>query len=180
MNVPTFKYHPDPIGTGSIEPSDTACEGCGQARGLIYKGPVYAEEELVDVICPWCVADGTAHEKFEAEFVDAAGVGGSGEWPEVAPEIVAEVAYRTPGFSGWQQERWFTHCDDAGEFLGTAGEKELESFGVEAISAIQKEAGLQDEEWDAYLKALDKESGPTAYLFRCRHCRAFGGYSDCD
>ena len=35
----------------------------------------------------------------------------------VSDEIVAEVAYRTPGFTGWQQERWFTHCA-AGEFLG--------------------------------------------------------------
>jgi len=24
--------------------------------------------------------------------------------------VVEEVAYRTPGFSGWQQERWWTHC----------------------------------------------------------------------
>lgn len=145
----------------------------------MYKGPVYSEEELGDVICPWCIANGRAHEKFNAKFVDAAGVGGYGDWQTVPPEIVDEVAHRTPGFSGWQQERWFTHCDDAAEFLGAAGRKELEGFGDEAISAIQKEAGLSAQDWDSYLRALDKESGPTAYVFRCRHCRALGGYSDC-
>jgi uncharacterized protein CbrC (UPF0167 family) len=179
VNIPTFKYHPDPVATGSIEPSDVVCIACGQVRGFIYKGPVYAEEELADVICPWCIANGRAHEKFNASFVDAAGVGGYGQWQTVLPEIVEEVAHRTPAFSGWQQERWFTHCDDAAEFLGPAGSKELEAFGAEAISAIQEEAGFRAENWDSYLQALDKESGPTAYVFRCRHCRALGGYSDC-
>lgn len=179
MKLPTFKYHPDPIATGSIESSNVECRACGQARGFIYKGPLYAEEELLDVICPWCIADGTAHEKFDAEFVDAAGVGGYGQWQEVAPEIVDEVAYRTPGFCGWQQEKWFTHCGDVGEFLGAAGREEVESFGPEAMAAIEKEAGLSGEEWGEYLRALDKGSGPTAYIFRCRHCGALGGYSDC-
>jgi uncharacterized protein CbrC (UPF0167 family) len=179
MKLPTFKYHPDPISTGSIEPSDVSCTACGLARGFIYKGPVYAVKELDDLLCPWCIADGTAHEKFDAEFVDVEGVGGYGDWEEVSPEIVSEVAFRTPGFSGWQQERWFTHCEDAGEFLGPAGRKELDSFGSEAISAIQEESGLDGEEWDDYLEALDRDGGPTAYIFRCRHCGALGGYSDC-
>ena len=179
MELPAFKYHPDPIATGSIEPSDVLCRACGQGRGFIYKGPVYAEEELVDLICPWCIADGTAHDKFDAEFVDPAGVGGYGEWQEVSPEIVEEVACRTPSFSGWQPEKWFTHCRDAGEFLGAVGREELESFGSEAMAAIRKEAGLTGKEWNSYVMALNKESGPTAYIFRCWHCGALGGYSDC-
>jgi uncharacterized protein CbrC (UPF0167 family) len=180
MTLPKFKYHPDPIATGSISSSDEICLVCEQARGYIYNGSVYAVEELNDAICPFCIADGTAHEKFDAEFTDAAGVGGYGEWETVADEIVAEVAYRTPGFSGWQQERWFTHCGDAGEFLGAAGKVELERLGSGAMEAVRKEAGLNGEDWQAYLQALDKESSPTAYIFKCRHCGAFGGYSDCD
>jgi uncharacterized protein CbrC (UPF0167 family) len=142
MRLPTFKYHPDPLSTGSIEPSDAVCVACGLARGFIYKGSVYAVEELADLICPWCIADGTAHEKFDAQFVDVDGVGGYGDWQIVPFETVNDVAFRTPGFSGWQQERWFTHCGDAGEFLGPAGIKELGNFGSEAISAIQRESGL--------------------------------------
>jgi uncharacterized protein len=178
MELPNFKYHPDPLATGSIEPSDRQCLACGQVRGFIYRESPYAEKELIDALCPWCIADGTAHEKFDAEFVDAAGVGGYGDWESVSDEIVAEVAHRTPGFTGWQQERWFTHCADAAEFLGRAGQKELLEFGPEAISAIKKEIGFIGDEWEEYFASLDKDGEPTAYVFRCRHCGALGGYSD--
>jgi uncharacterized protein CbrC (UPF0167 family) len=55
---PEFRCHPDPIATGSIEVSDTPCVCCGQARGYVYAGPVYAVEEYDREICPWCIADG--------------------------------------------------------------------------------------------------------------------------
>src|SRR5579871_4660279 len=136
MALPHFQYHPDPLATGSIVPSDTPCACCSAARGYVYVGPVYAEEELVECLCPWCIADGSAHERFNAEFVDAAGVGGHGDCDPVSPEVVEEVAFRTPGFSGWQQERWWTHCGDAAAFLGPAGWKELQAYGPEAVAAF--------------------------------------------
>lgn len=178
--LPTFRYHPDPIATGSIEASDTECMVCKRARGYIYTGPVYSEEELGDLICPWCIADGTAHERFDAEFTDLASIGGGDKWEEVADAIAEEVAYRTPGFSGWQQEKWFTHCDDAAAFLGVVGHDELKVMGPEATEAIRSEAELSGREWERYFKALNKEGSPTAYIFRCLHCGAYGGYSDYD
>ncbi|MFF3460151.1 CbrC family protein [Streptomyces sp. NPDC002730] len=42
---------PDPVSTGSIAPSDTACVNCGLVRGYIYKGPVYAAYELDGRLC---------------------------------------------------------------------------------------------------------------------------------
>ena len=143
MDLPTFKYHPDPLSTGSIEPSTKICLACGLSRGYIYKGQTYAQEELIDAFCPWCIADGTAHEKFEAEFVDAASVGDYGAWEPVSEEIVAEVAYRTPGFTGWQQERWFTHCRDAAEFLGPMGKVELEAIVPRPSKQSRKRLGLK-------------------------------------
>ena len=39
--------------------------------GLVYVGPVFAAHDDVDgPLCPWCIADGTAAERFEAEFTD--------------------------------------------------------------------------------------------------------------
>ncbi|MFA8325886.1 CbrC family protein [Burkholderia ubonensis] len=35
-------------------------------------------------------------------------------------------------------------------------------------------------EWNRLLAALDKDGAPTAYVFRCRHCGAPGGYQDFD
>jgi uncharacterized protein CbrC (UPF0167 family) len=50
--LPIFRYHPDPVGTGSVEPSSTTCVGCGRERGFIYTGPVYAIDEFQSEICP--------------------------------------------------------------------------------------------------------------------------------
>ena len=49
---------------------------------------------------------------------------------------------------------------------------------AEAIAAIKAEIGFDDSDWEDYFNSLDKDEDPTAYIFRCRHCGAFGGYSD--
>jgi len=181
MALPAFKYHPDPVSTGHVVQSDTECVCCGKAREFIYIGHVYAPEEYDRCICPWCIADGSAHDKLGASFTDDAGIGGGGMWDQVPEEIVREVAYRTPGFSGWQQEQWWSHCGDAAQFIGRAGHKELKALGPKAIAVIQKSTGLADgPEWDEFLRALDKDGSPTAYIFRCTKCGELGGYQDCD
>jgi uncharacterized protein CbrC (UPF0167 family) len=115
---------------------------------------------------------------FEAAFVDPAGIGDYGRWGSVSPEIVAEVSRRTPGFNGWQQERWWTHCGDAAAFLGLAGRRELETAWQGAIEALRLESGYTDGQWKDYYAAIDRDHGPTAYVFRCLHCGQLGGYSD--
>lgn len=179
--LPTFKYHPDPLATGSVRQDQAKCACCGKATGYVYTGPVYAQDQLDEQICPWCIADGSAHDRFDAEFTDEAGIGGGGQWESVSDEVISEVAHRTPGFSGWQQEQWWTHCGDAAAFIGKAGRKELDELGPQAIAAIQDSTGLSDgPEWDRFYSALDKDGSPTAYLFRCIKCGQIGGYQDCD
>jgi uncharacterized protein CbrC (UPF0167 family) len=132
----------------------------------------------VETICPWCIADGLAHEKFGLEFTDRECIGG-GDWESISREIADEVAFRTPGFSGWQQERWFTHCGDAAEFLGPMGKEQLEQLGPEAVEVVRLESGYEPTEWEYYYNSLNLRTGPaTAYLFRCGHCGKLGGYSD--
>lgn len=177
MGLPTFKYHRDPIATGSVVRSDKKCEVCGAIRGFVYSGVPYGVRDL-ESICPWCIADGSAHLKFGVEFIDKDGIGNYGQWESVHSDIAAEVAFRTPGFSGWQQERWFTHCGDAAQFLGPMGKTDLERMGLDAIEAVRLESGLAGEEWKSYFGSLDVTSGPTAYMFRCLHCGQLGAYSD--
>ena len=173
--LPEFPYHPDPWATGFVERSDATCLSCERRRGFIYIGPVYAVDELVDCLCPWCIADGSAAERFDATFTDDERV------PDSVPRVVIDaVTRRTPGFSGWQQEHWLYHCGDGAAFLGRAGWPDIESR-PDALEALRREhAGL---EWtpelvEEYLRDLDRDGSPTAYLFRCRHCGAHLGYSD--
>lgn len=71
MVLPVFKYHPDPLSTGSVIESTVVCKCCGQNKGYIYTSSVYAIEELHNEICPWCIADGSAAKKYGATFVDS-------------------------------------------------------------------------------------------------------------
>jgi len=78
------------------------------------------------------------------------GVGGYQQWESVPTEVVEEIAFRTPGFSGWQSERWYTHCGDAAEFLGPMGKEDLVKFGPEVIEMFKVESGLEGDEWEFY------------------------------
>jgi uncharacterized protein CbrC (UPF0167 family) len=72
--LPVFRYHPDPVASGSVHESREVCACCGVARGYVYAGPVYAVDELDDKICPWCIADGKAHKKFDATFTGSTSI----------------------------------------------------------------------------------------------------------
>ena len=137
MNLPQFKYHPDPIATGSVKPSEARCECCGKYRGYIYTPAIYGINDL-EHVCPWCIADDTAHANYGAEFSDAAGVGGYVSQTELPKAVVEEIAYRTPGFIGWQQEEWLTCCGHAAAFVGHAGTEELERDWPDAMHGASR------------------------------------------
>lgn len=69
MDLPRFRYHPNPIATGAVVPTEEVCECCGKARGYKYNSVVYAEKE-VECVCPWCIADGSAAQKLDGMFLD--------------------------------------------------------------------------------------------------------------
>jgi uncharacterized protein len=182
VELPRFRYHPDPIATGMVVASGDSCIVCEQARGYLYNGVPYCEEEVEELsICAGCISDGSAHDRFDAEFTDSASIGsglvGTGPPPL---EVIEEIAHRSPGFTGWQTECWFTHCGDGAAFLGAMGGDDLASAGVEAVGVIQDSTGLDGEDWDDFFAALDRDGSPRAYLFRCLHCGQFGGYTDAD
>ncbi|MEC4016343.1 CbrC family protein [Streptomyces sp. H27-D2] len=172
--LPVFPYHPDPLATGSVVASSRVCVCCGRSRGYLYTGPVYAVEELRGRLCPWCIADGSAAERYEAHFM------GDPVGDEVQVAVVLTVAANTPGFSAWQDPRWFFHCGDGAAFLGAVGAAELSEF-PDAREALRSEAdgwGWGVDEVERHLSALDKDGQPTAYLFRCRSCATHLAYAD--
>lgn len=121
MELPSFKYHPAPLATGSIVNRQAKCDCCGEIRDYIY----------------------------------------------------------TPGFCSWQCEKWLVHCNDACVFLGPAGRRKIEAIGSrELIDSLREDIEMDEKEFEGYFKALDKESEPTAYIFRCLHCSVCLGFSD--
>ncbi len=99
MELSVFRYHPDPVGSGSVVPSDASCQCCDEARGFVYDGPVYSEED-VDAVCPWCIASGEAHEKFDATFVDSEAFA-DGTPESAMDEIVEHMAHDSLVGWGW-------------------------------------------------------------------------------
>jgi len=177
MNLPAFKYHRSPIQSGSVEESDKQCQCCGKVRGYIYAGPAYSEQDLDESICPWCIADGTAHSKFDATFIDEAVLPA-----DLSESVIEELASRTPGFSSWQSEQWFSCCNDAMTFLEPAGIREIREryreleFAV--LGNIIYDLHISGGAATRMLESLHKNSGPTAYIFQCSHCGSYRTYVD--
>jgi uncharacterized protein len=184
--LPAFRYHPDPLATGAVEASDETCASCNQARGYIYRA------HSGDV-CPWCIASGEADETVGFESVAPDYVGkfawemvlhhsGYSRWPAVPEAVAREVAHRTPGFPTYQDTLWWTHCDDAGAFIGVVGDLPAETFADESardfVDEIKRCEDLTDEDWEWHVSTPDAEHHKTIYVFRCLHCGKLGGYAD--
>ena len=177
MTFPAFRYHPDPIQSGSVVPSDAECACCGEARGFVYDGPVYGED-AGEPVCPWCIADGRAHAERDATFVD------SEAFDDGTPDAaMTEISERTPGYSAWQSERWPACCGDATAFLEPVGVAELRARyrSLEyplVLAHIVHEMGISGGAATRLLESLDRDAGPTAYLFRCLHCEEYRVHVD--
>jgi uncharacterized protein CbrC (UPF0167 family) len=172
--LPQSRYHPDPLATGEIEPSDAECLNCAQRRGYLYVGPVFGVERPRE-LCPWCIADGAAAARFDAQYTDAL------DAPQEVPQaVVDELLTRTPGFKGWQQEHWLYHCGDAAAFLGRAGYDELQAHpeALEMVVLENSQIGWSQEQIEYYVRHLDADGDATGYLFRCLHCGTHLAYTD--
>lgn len=92
MAEPMFRYHPDPVATGSAVGTDAACSLCGIRRRIRYAGPVYGTQP--ETLCLHCIHSGDASRRLgnagmPAQFSDAVDVP-----DEVPAEVVEEVTQR--------------------------------------------------------------------------------------
>ena len=162
--LPFFKYHPNPIETGSIKVSQDDCICCNEKRGFIYQSSIYTKLNLSGSVCPWCIADGRAAEKFEAVFSD--------DYPlfenKIPDEIISEVVERTPGFNTWQQEVWLSHCKDACEFHGDVSEQEIKNIDEETFQRFRFESEMKEEDLRGIIE--NYPYSVCIYKFVCRHC----------
>jgi uncharacterized protein len=164
-SLPEFKYNPGALSLGIIKKQETDCPACGHHSQYTYDGPFYTTED-VEGLCPWCIKDGTASEKFQGHFQDV----DSCE-PVEEEEYKDELIKRTPGYSGWQQEQWLSHCGDFCAFKGYVGWKEIEGLKGELeddLIRIKADWGLKQEDIE---KGLLNGGDFQGYLFQCLHCK---------
>jgi len=173
--LPFFKYHPEPTLTGAFK-TDTivTCDCCKKPTDVYYSGPFYAVEDI-DALCPWCIADGKASNKFEGSFQDDVSVDDVND-----PEKLKELVERTPGYSGWQQEYWLAHCNDYCAFKGYVGWQEIEPI-LQEFADIETDlanaGGITLADLPNYLRDNGSCQG---YLFQCTCCNKYRLYYDFD
>lgn len=166
--LPIFKYHSDPIQSGVFAPSSKCCPVCNKNNEIEYIGPFYSTYEI-DGICPWCIANGKAAEKYDLTFID------EDEIEKVNDDFLTEeLTKRTPGFFFPQEDAWPSHCDDYCVLLGGVGAKYIESK-INLLKADLELIRNQLEITDDVLKAdlIRKNSPLWVGLFQCDNCKSY-------
>jgi uncharacterized protein len=149
--------------------SPQCCQCCQRARGYIYTGPVYSEQELAEALCPWCIADGSAAKRFGATFVDSEAFAADASEP-----VIEEITERTPGFNTWQTERWPSCCGEPAAFVTPAGIAEIRAqfYQLEGslMTHIVHDLGLSGGAARQFLESLRRDHSPTVFVFKCQRC----------
>jgi hypothetical protein len=172
--IPSFKYNPDPFKIGVFKKKKALCPVCGNNTDVIYCGPFYSTKDVED-ICPDCIKNGTAADKYDGEFQDSASCENVDN-----QEYVNELCHRTPGYCGWQQEVWLSHCGDFCQILGNVGWNEIAHLKDELIEDIDRIIN----DFNMTIKELQDNliSGGSlqGYLFKCVKCGKHRLHVDCD
>ncbi|MFD7677041.1 CbrC family protein [Streptomyces sp. NPDC060187] len=61
-NLPHFRYHPDPVASGSVHENAETCACCNRITGWIYTATFYTAQDVSGRFCPWRIANGSAAE----------------------------------------------------------------------------------------------------------------------
>ncbi|WP_198942860.1 CbrC family protein [Actinophytocola xanthii] len=178
---PQFRFSPNAYELGIIVAEPVRCSCCERDREWRYNGGMYTEKSDVE-LCPWCIADGSAAERFDGSFIDWLDIEGvpddpdeiEGATPEpmtVDADAAREVATRTPSYPSWQQERWLSHCGLPCAFLGFAGADDLPALLPDPVLTADIEGG-NGYPADLLRSHLTRDGDLVGYLFRCLTCDA--------
>ena len=172
--IPVFKYNKNPLENKIMVMRHAICPVCNKETKYVYEGPFYSNED-VENICPWCIADGSASAIYHGEFQDPCSCESVDN-----PAYLDELTHKNPGYVGWQQEVWLSHCGDFCTFIAYVGWKEISHLADELkedLDNIKKDYHLIQSELERYLTNNGSLQG---YLFQCLTCRKHRLAIDCD
>ncbi|WP_010497214.1 CbrC family protein [Paenibacillus elgii] len=190
-NLPHFKYHPNAYRLGLFKQGpERRCTVCSRDTNYVYSGPFYCIDD-VDTICPWCIHDGQAAQKFNGTFHGAVEYNsgllsvvfnddtnqymyfmGNEQVEPIHDKSLHELLFRTPSYSSWQEPQWLRHCDDFCTFIGYLDQDEwmdLKEELQEEVVRLQESCGLS-------LNQLADDIG--LYLFQCPTCGKYRLHTD--
>ena len=173
MDIPKFKYHPNPMQTEALKSDkEVFCDCCKKLTRVYYDGPFYSTYD-VEYLCPQCIASGEAAMKFDGEFQDPISVDDI-----LDDDKLDELVHRTPGYCGWQQEYWLAHCDDFCAFIGYVLWKDIIDMGLEEEIEETYREDLNGIDIETVKECLN--GSMQGYLFQCLSCKKHFLYIDCD
>lgn len=190
-NLPHFKYHPNAYRLGLFKQGPARrCAVCNQDTNYVYSGPFYCIDD-VDAICPWCIHDGQAAQKFNGTFHGAVEYNGgllsvvfnddtnqymyfmgNEQVEPIHDRSLHELLFRTPSYSSWQEPQWLSHCGDFCTFIRYLNQDEwmdLKEELQEEMERLQESCGLS-------LNHLADDIG--LYLFQCPTCGKYRLHTD--
>ena len=165
--LPKFKYHPNCYENTLIKVKGNEvaiCQCCNKKTDYFYNNMYCAQD--INCLCPECISNGVAADKFDGSFVS---IWGSKIEDKNKTE---ELTKRTVGIITWQEEKWLTCCNDYCAFIDYVGIKELDEMGIrEEVLADYK--AMNEFEVDFVENCLHKEGAVVGYLYRCLHCNKY-------
>lgn len=166
--LPTFRFHPDPVQSGAVEASSDVCGACGKARGFVYTGPCYVEDDFDAALCPWCIADGRAFDRFGVTFAEVA------PKPGFDLRLAEEIEERTPGLTTFNPIDWPVCCQTPMAYLEPAGHAELLARHADLAATLPATLaaahGLPPGPAQELFASLQRDHAPCAHVFRCLRC----------
>ncbi|PLR33282.1 hypothetical protein CYR55_16990 [Chimaeribacter californicus] len=162
-SLPKFIYITDDYAGTVFLKNSIMCDCCQKESPYQYNGPVYSVEEGEITLCPWCIHDGSAAEKYAASFNDI--------YDESLEEaIITTVCEQTPGYSSWQDQGWAAHCKDACVYHGDASAQDVADASEPTRQKWMRDYEQDAESWDHFMKGYQPGGDQGVYKFHCRHC----------
>lgn len=161
----SFKHHPYPVATKTLDVGKVRCDSCKRTTGLSYTGMIYPTEKQVTV-CPKCISSGKAMERLNGFFVNPIML-----LPGIRGENIGyhTLSYHTKDVSN---VRWLYHCDTEGLYMGRLNPEDLNEELWKEITETWNEMP------SAYIPySIDKvhdmilDSKLAAHLFMCPKCK---------
>ena len=157
-----FKYIKDSSAVLKYDEEGRLCQCCGE-KVKIFSDMGINSQELVEILCPKCIASGEASKKFDGYFYDL-----SDNLIENT-EAVEELEKRTPILNTWKEIKWPVCCDDYCVFQKEITTKDLDDrkFVNEVRKNYQKQS--DNEKISNVIEEID-DDGTTFLLFKCGKC----------